>query len=67
MRDPLLEEANRAAHKGMREAKMLCGWLDIEDTGALLPDRARLAHERLHKAVKAYEEIERRQEKEATA
>jgi hypothetical protein len=66
MSDPLLEEANRAAHRITAHARRLCGWLDVHEE-IRMPDGAEVVHRELHEAIQAYEDIERRQQKEATA
>ena len=71
MSDEILHESNRAAHRVAKEAQLLCGWFDSLNEWqqiAALPIGLLSAHERLHKAVSAYEKIERKaREKEATA
>ena len=69
MSDEILHESNRAADRVAREAQLLCGWLDHLDLEVVsqLPLGLTLNHNRLHRAVSAYEEIERKAQKEATA
>ena len=74
MRDPLLEEANRRAHKVSRmAAKERQAWRTVmqshagHDTVRPLYDAWTERTDELNAALDAYEEIERRQEREATA
>ena len=64
MSDPLLEEANRRAHRGMRA---LCKAVDDAENHRSGYYRSVSEIPELVKAAKSYEEIERRQEREATA
>jgi hypothetical protein len=69
MSDAILHESNRAAHRVAKEARLLCGWLDTLETEqiVMLPIGLLGAHERTHKALAPYEEIERKAQREATA
>ena len=69
MSDEILHESNRAAHRVAKEAQQLCGWFDClnPEVEPLLPLGMILSHNRLHRAVAAYEEIERKAQREATA
>ncbi len=67
-RDPLLEESNRAAHRVAKAAGFYQRWRDYGDARSLtigeFQQRAQ-ARRALAEAVVAYEEIERRAQREA--